>query len=299
MLEAATRICLAVADPILGWLLYLPRDVALVLVSVGTALVLTLVRLKTTDQDLLGRCKRDKKRQKQLLREAKRRGDKDARKRHRAILGQIGLKAMRQEGWPLLASVVPVALIAVWAFARIAYVTPVPMEGITLKVYFPADAITDFVHMLPPEEGLRVEGGLIRRIEEDYAEDGVTVLAGQAGWTLSAQKRKAPYRLRFRRKGKIIEHELRADGLRYTGPITRYGPRSEEVFEYQLQDYKYHPFGIIGDWHVAVPQWTVLGWTMFGPYAGQKLFTVDAWLIGYLLIVIPVAFISRPLLGIR
>ncbi len=282
----------------MGWMLHLPRDAALLIVAIATALVLTLVRVKTTDQGLLRRCKHDKKRQKELLREAKKRGDKDAQKRHRTTIGQIGLKAVRQEGWPLLASVLPIALIAVWTFARIAYHTPDPGEGITLRMYFPAEAITDLVHMLPPEGGVRVSNGLIRRVEDDYAPDGLTVVAGRADWTLSAQKRDEPYALRFRCKGKIIEHELCADGLRYTGPITRYGPENEEVFEYRLQEHKYHPFGVIGDWDVRAPGWTLLGWTIFGPYAGQKMFIVNAWLIGYLLIVIPFAFISRPLLRI-
>lgn len=298
MLDAINRICLAITDPILGWILYLPRDVALLIVSIGTALVLTLARIKTTDQGLLRRCKHDKKRQKELFREAKKRGDKDARKRHRNTIRQIGLKAIRQEGWPLLASIVPIALIAVWAFAHIAYDTPDPREEITLRMYFPAEAITDLVHMLPPEEGVRVSNGLIRRVEDDYAQDGLTVVAGRADWTLSAKKRDEPYALRFRWKGKIIEHELCADGLRYTGPITRYGPENEEVFEYRLEEHKYHPFGVIGDWDVRAPGWTLLGWRIFGPYAGQRMFIVDAWLIGYLLIAIPFAFISRPLLRI-
>ena len=97
MLDALTSVCLAIADPLLGWLLYLPRDLALLIVSIGTALVLALVRLKTTDQELLRRCKHDKKRQKELLRQAKRKGDKEARKRHRATIGRVGLKGSRNE----------------------------------------------------------------------------------------------------------------------------------------------------------------------------------------------------------
>ena len=80
-----------------------------------------------------------------------------------------------------------------------------------------------------------------------------------------------------------------ADGNRYIdyrlgfGPVILghgYGPVVERVAE-------------------AIPNGTVFAWTMFGPYAGQRMFTVNAWLIGYLLIVVPLAFISRPLLGIR
>jgi uncharacterized membrane protein (DUF106 family) len=298
MLDALNNACIAVADPLLGWLLHLPRDVALTLIALGTALVLTLVRIFTTDQDLLRRCKQDKKRQKQLLREAKKARDKEARARHRATIGEIGLKAARQEGWPLLASIVPVALLAVWAFARIAYCTPDPWQAVTLTMFLPADAIGELVHMMPPEDGLTVEGGLIRRVGEDYALDGVTVVAGRAIWTLSASKRPEPYALRFRRRGEIVEHELIADGLHYVGPITPYGDAPEEVFEYGLGESKYRPFGLIGDWHVRVPEWTIAGWTVFGPYAGQALFTLDAWLVGYLLLAIPFAFILRPVLRI-
>jgi uncharacterized membrane protein (DUF106 family) len=299
MLDAIYRGCLAITEPVLGWLLYLPRDAALVIVSLGTALVLTLVRIKTTDQGLLRRCRDDKKRQKQLVRAARKQGDREARKRHRAIINQIGLKAVRQEGWPLLASLVPIALIAVWAFAHIPYHAPDPEEGIVLRMYFPADAIAELVHMLPPEEGVRVSNGLIRRVEEDYAEDGVTVAAGRADWTLSAKKRDAPYKLRIRWQGNVIEHELRADGLGYTGPLTRYGPKREEVFEYQLGQYKYCPFAVLKDWDVRIPRWTIFRWTVFGPYAGQRMFTVDGWLLGYLLIVVPFAFLFRPLLRIH
>jgi len=299
MFDAIHRACLAVTEPILGWMLHLPHDVALLIISLGTALVLTLVRIKTTDQGLLQRCKSDKKRQKQLLRAAAKQGDRSARRRHRATLQQIQLKAAREEGWPLLASIVPIALIAVWAFAHIPYYPPDCSQGITLRMFFPADAIAELVHMLPPEEGVRVNSGLIRRVEEDRAEDGLTVVAGRADWTLTAKKRNEPYRLRFRWKGGIIEHELRADGLGYTGPVTQYGPKKEEVFEYKLESYKYKPLGVLKDWDVRMPRWTIFGWTIMGPYAGQRLFTLDAWLIAYLLIVVPSAFAFRRLLRIH
>ncbi|NLW51709.1 MAG: hypothetical protein GXY85_12845 [Candidatus Brocadiaceae bacterium] len=293
MLDALNNACLAVADLLLGWLLHFPRDAALIVVAFGTGLVLTVVRVFTTNQDLLRRCKQDKKRQKQLLRQAKKARDREARNRHRLTIREIGLKAARQEGWPLLASIVPVALLAVWAFGRIAYRVPDPWQGVELKMYFPPEALGGYVHLMPPEEGLTVDGGLIRRIVEDDPP-----VAGVAGWALSAQKRPEPYRLRIRAGGRIVEHELRADGRRYVGPFTAYGSAPEEVFEYVLSEHKYRPFGLIGDWNVRVPEWTIGRWTVFGPYAGQALFTLDAWLIGYLLLAIPFAFILRPVLRI-
>ena len=123
-------------------------------------------------------------------------------------------------------------------------------------------------------------------------------MAGRAVWTLTAAERAQPYELRFRCRGELVGHELLADGLHYVGPIAPYGPAPEEVFEYDLHEHKYRPFGLIGDCHVRVPEGTVAGWTVFGPYAGQPLFTLDAWLIGYLLLAIPFAFILRPMLRI-
>ena len=43
MLEAITTVCLAIADPLLGWLLYLPRDLVLAMLALGTSLILIVV----------------------------------------------------------------------------------------------------------------------------------------------------------------------------------------------------------------------------------------------------------------
>ena len=90
-------IILTIGDPLLGWMLGLDRNIALFIVAIGTALILTLVRLFTTNQNLLGRCKKDKARLKQLMREAKKTGDKDAVARYRTTTGQIGMKSMKAE----------------------------------------------------------------------------------------------------------------------------------------------------------------------------------------------------------
>ena len=57
MFETLYSIILKISDPLLSWLLYLPRDVALLIVALGTALILTVVRRFTTNQEMLGRCK--------------------------------------------------------------------------------------------------------------------------------------------------------------------------------------------------------------------------------------------------
>ena len=49
-------------DHLLGWLLRFPSDLQLFAVAVGSALILSAVRIWTTDQDLLKRCRQDKAR---------------------------------------------------------------------------------------------------------------------------------------------------------------------------------------------------------------------------------------------
>ena len=91
MLTALNDALLAIADLLLGWLLNLPTDAVLLIVAIGSSAVLTGVRLFTTNQDLLGRCDRDKKRQKVLLKQARR----EFRRRKREL--QADIKAARDE----------------------------------------------------------------------------------------------------------------------------------------------------------------------------------------------------------
>src|SRR4051794_30724863 len=111
-------------DILLGWLLRLPSDAQLCIVAIGSAAIITIVRARTTDQDLLRRCRDDKTRLQVLMREAKAGQDRLAVKRIRATLGLIALKQVRQEGQPFLVSLLPIALLATWAFHRLEFHPP-------------------------------------------------------------------------------------------------------------------------------------------------------------------------------
>ena len=156
MLDWLNNAILTVTDPALGWLLALPATVAIFIVALGTALLMLAIRRFTTDQDLLARCKRDKARLKQLIREARRRDDseavavfgsavrgalskagltpdaQDARRieamlrrmekrkdirRFKATIAAIGVKTLWAEVKPLLVALIPIALLATWCLA--------------------------------------------------------------------------------------------------------------------------------------------------------------------------------------
>ena len=158
MLAWINNAVVALADPLFNWLLRLPTDVALVIVAVGTAAIITFSRLFTTNQDLLRRCDQDKKRLKELIRQAKRQKDKEAVKRYRTTRNMIGMMTMKEEGGPLLAAIVPIAILGTWCFQRLAFVPPRAGETVQVKAYFPVSAVGELAHVVP-QEGLREVSG--------------------------------------------------------------------------------------------------------------------------------------------
>lgn len=276
MFEAINNAVLTVGDPLLGWMLNLPRDLVLIFVALGTALVLTVVRRWTTNQDRLGRAKADKRRLKELTREAKARGDKDAVKRYRTSLQQIGIMSMKAEGKPLLASLLPIAVIAVWAFSNINYQPPTPGEPVTVKAYFPISAIGETAHIVPADGLSDVGGTWVREIKPGYDPKGKEITDGQATWDLEASSRPEPYTLEVRHAGETVTKELIVDGKRYATPLVFYNDKDEEAFtavELVMPEYK--PFGIVPGW------------------AGAGL---QPWIVGYLIIVIPLSVVLKPVL---
>jgi uncharacterized membrane protein (DUF106 family) len=272
ILEMLNDMCMAVADPIFGWLLHLPRDLALLVVAIGTSAILTFVRLWTTDQDLLKRCDADKARLNELMAEAKRAKDKDALARYRASTGAIAMKLMRAEGKPLLAALLPIALMATWCFNRIAYYPPTAEQPVRINAFFPETAIGQVVHMLP-QAGLAADR-LIATVQP--TPDAIPGQEGEASWTVSAAARPdSAYPLEIRHAGRVYASKLLVGAREYAPTITFFnGPEDRlTVMETVLKPYRM--FGFI---HI--------------PWGQIDLF-FPPWMLAYLLIAIPFAFIFK------
>jgi hypothetical protein len=310
MLEHLNDVLLRLADPVLGPLLGLPRDVALLLVAVGTALVLALVRVFTTRQELLKRCAADKKRLKARIKAVRSRPDEKTAHAHAAALrdelaragraldpadaerverllvralkrrdlkalratrNAVGLKTLRQEGLPLLVSLPLIVFVAAWAFARIGYYPPAAGRPVTVAMYLPKSAAGTLVH-LEPQPGLAAPDGWVRtvRIETDAGQT-----YGLARWRLVGQASERPYPLRIKRGSERWEHRLLIGQDTCSPPLKAFDARGEHVLEVGLRPYK--PFGVIG----AIP--------------GVPL---APWILGYLAIVIPFVPLLKRLLGL-
>lgn len=303
MLEALNNWCVYIMDFVLGWTLNLPRDVVLLIVAVLTSVILTGVRAFTTNQDFLKRCQKDKKRLGQLIKEAKARGDKEAVKRHKDTIQLIGMKSFKQEGMPLLASLIPIAMIATWAFGRLPFLAPQPGKPVTVTVEFPSDAPGELVALVP-QPGMKVDGNNwvrqivavnqpfdaqgrlvapvwpINRAEADPNNVSPTPVR-RAQWTVTCEQNAKPYALDFRFRGETLPGEFIVDGQKYAAPLGVWQDGAISL-KMQLPEYKF--LGILPSidlyWNKGV----------FIP--------LDAWLVGYLIIVIPLSFLLKPVMRI-
>jgi hypothetical protein len=105
---------------------------------------------------------------------------------------------------------------------------------------------------------------------------------GIATWEITPDAATDPRVLRIRLGDETREMTLLVDGKRYAPVIQIYEEGRIQAVEIALAPYK--PFGFIP----AIPI----------PIPGLGRFVLDAWLVGYLLLAIPVAFILRRLFGI-
>ncbi len=176
-----------ILDFIFGWLLRLPSDVTLIVIALMTSGILTLVRKWTTNQDVLGRAAADDERLAVLIKEAKKAGNKEAVARYRVTKAHIGMVKFKQEGKPTLISLLPIALLATWAFARLEFLPPEPGETVVAVATVPVAAAGEIVHLVPVP-GVTATDGWVKPL-------AVADNAATASWQLR------------------IDHAVPADGL--------------------------------------------------------------------------------------
>jgi len=265
MIELMNDFCLTVFDFLLGWMGDLPSDIKLMLVALLTAAIMTLVRRITTDQDMLHRASADKKRLGVLLREAKRCGDKEAIGRYRTTKSQIALKTFRAEGLPLLVSIIPVAMLATWAWQRLAFHPPAPGEPVRVMAYTPVSAAGQVMHVVPTAD-LACDGW-IRSIDA-ITNDGPPY--GLACWTLQGDRADRSYELTFRSGAESFTREFRIGGRTYAEPVV------------------YHDGGVVTSIEMRPVK-------LFGAVPGLSDVYFPPWLAGYLVIAIPSVMLFKRL----
>ena len=276
MLDLWNLLSVRLFDVLLGWLLDLPRSLAVLAIGLTTAALLTLIRKWTTNQDRLRRAAADLRRLKELKRTAVLDKDRDALARMKLTKGRISFIKLKAEGWPTLAVIVPVALLATWAFERLAFHSPRAGQTITVKAYLVDSkrkplrvAENDLMHLVP-QPGLRARNGWVQpvRLEHGAAPEADVV----ALWQLEGDARSEPYPLVFRWKEHTFERELRI-GQRLYSPALVEVPGEPVITEVRLREVRLFGITSLGRW-------------------------LPAWLVGYLLITFPFVFLLKRALRI-
>lgn len=257
-------------DAPLGWLLLLPRDLAILLIAIGTSLLLVVVRRWTTNQDHLRRCRQDVRRLKELIRQARRDGDKAAAARTRRTLATVRGLRLRAEGKPLLAAIVPIVLLALWAVERLDYLPPEVGQDVAVRAYFPPSSVDGLAHLLAPKN-MELRSGAVRLVEADP--DGGA--HGVASWTLRPTSASDASTLVIRHRGETVRHTLRVGGRTYAPPLAAHDGAKILATKVVLRRAKF--LGI-------VPGIPALG--------------CPPWLLAYLLLAVPLVPLWRRLLRI-
>ena len=291
MLERLNDLLVRMMDPVLGWILYLPRDVRLFLVALMTALILVYVRKWTTNQPWLKLADADQIRLDALIKDAKKQKDKEAVKRHQQTIAQIKLASLKYEGKPLLWAIIPILFLATWCFGRLGFVPPKDGETVVVKAYFPNTAIGRVGHVVPCQ-GIRAENGWVQAVDTDRplehptrwqqvnawlsAKMGMTTpLEGAAVWKLNAAARDVPYDLKMVVGGKVYEFPLLVGAKRYEPTMKVFTDGILQAVEVQLKPLK-----------------------LFGIVDGMECVALPPWLAAYLLIAVPFAMLFRRWLSV-
>ncbi len=257
------KFCQVVGDSLLGWSLRLPTDLTLLVLAGITAILLTLIRWATSDQDCLRRAHADKRQLRRLIREAKSRADSDAVARYRATLGLIRRRLLISEIVPLLVAIGPIAGLVTWCGQRLEFQPPRPGQTIQFELTTPAADAGKLVHLVP-DRGITSDGW-VKEIEPIADPRG---RCGRAAWEIAAAPREIAYPLTVRYGGKTLHHDLRVGAQTYSPAVV--------IHEHEVTSrLRYEPIRLFG-W---LPGLTAIG--------------LPPWMTAYLLLTLPLVFLLR------
>jgi hypothetical protein len=269
MLELWDKLCNVIFDTALGWLLGLSWTATLIAVAAATGLILTLVRKFGTNQDLLRRADQDKKTIGRLMKEAKKAGDKEALRRYRTTKSMIALRTFPQEGKPLLMAILPIALLATWCFNHLGYQPPKGGEKVEVDYYAPVSAVGEVMHLVP-QAGITAD----RWTQPIALTDVRGHKTGLARWTVAGLPSDRPYRLIFRFRDQTYDRAAMLVGQRTYIPPASTDSAGSQITSVNLRQAK-----LLG----VVPG--------LGDY-------FPPWVVGYLILVIPLAVVLKRVLRV-
>ncbi len=251
-MDAMTQLCnwiVRTLDIPLGWLLWVPRDVSLFLFALGTALLLTFARRWLTNQDLLQRCAQDLRQLKRLRREVRQSPDKSRLRQLRGTVALVKSRQLRADFQVLLAVLVPLAAIALWAIERLDYLPPRVDQDLIVRAYYPSSSIDELAHLVPAR-GFELESPAIQLIRPD----GQTPPSGLAAWTIRPTAAANDILLTIRHQSDSAEHHVAIGRKTYLPPQQLHENQRRTKTEVVLE--RYRPLGLnLKTEVIGLPPW--------------------------------------------
>ncbi len=255
MMEILNSMCawtVRAVDYPLSWLLWLPRDVTLLLFAALTALLMTLARRAATNQDLLRRCSEDLRRLKQLAREAKEARDKPTVLRLRGTAGLIKGMQLAADMRVLIVVLLPVAMLAIWANERLDYLPPQVDRDLVVRAHFPLSSIEGLTHLVPAA-GCELNGTAIQVIRADAASASS---GGLAEWTLRPTSATEDLAIIIRYRNESATHRVAIGHATYRPPVQTHANERLALTEVVLD--RYRPLGLnLKTETIGLPPWMV------------------------------------------
>ena len=252
-------------DVPLGWLLWLPRDVALLLFAFGTALAMTLARKWITNQDVLRRCRADLSRLKSLLVDARHAQDKAAMQRLRGTTALVKMAQLRADLRVLVVVIVPVGLLAMWAAERFDYLPPRVGDEITLRAFYPLSSADRLTHLVPGDD-FELHSPAIQVVQLDPLDKSRAF----AVWRFVVRQPVDDLSLTIRHQNETATHHARVGRSTHSPARQVHANDFIQATELELRRYSFLGLG---------PQTDVLG--------------LAPWLVAYLMLAIPLVPLLR------
>jgi uncharacterized membrane protein (DUF106 family) len=254
----------------LGWLLYLPRDLALVLLALATAGLLALGRARFTNQDLLRRCRQDLLRLKVLRTDAKRQGDRVALQRMQTTKSMIQLILLRADVKLMAILFIPLALLALWSAERLDFFPIYTGQDVTVRASFPPSSVDKLAVLIPCGREMTLKTSPIQVIEAAGEGDP----QGVATWVVQFSAKTRQLDLEIRHQDETAIHPVAVNTAFYLPPVQRH-PESR-ITATEVQMVRYRSLGII---------------------PGIESLGLAPWMIGYLLLSLLLIPVTRRVVG--
>ncbi len=272
MMEAITVVCSTLAEALdgpLGWLLAIPRDLAVVLFASLTALLMTLARRYVTNQNLLHRCGVDLMRLKALLRASRKSNDKESLSRYRTTMAQIKGIQLAADLRVLVAVIVPLGVLAIWATERFDYLPIAINDDVVIRAHFPVSSIGRIAHVVP-DPAFELKGSPVAIVAADSSDPTRAV----AEWKMHP-RRPGSHAVMIRHERETATHTVKFGAATYEPPI-------------QIQK-----CSRINSTEVGIRRYLPLGFSL-----GGNIVNFPPWLMAYLILTLGMTPVIKRLLKV-